>query len=395
MAINIGSNFNYQGPEFLDTRLSRLFQSEADLLEYGDGKDKDLIPEGFEVFVGKEWYTFLPSSSLASKTTGYFHPRIGAISQELETVKEILNNNSETIDVLKDVNEALKGFQTIEAHNKDINAILERLGVLENLHFPISLSITTDPTTSGYREYGSTSFPSTIVPVVKFKDGDITTVSTISLKTPDRTNYTSVTLNDQKKFDVTITPPTGETGSSTTTLTYSVKADYTTDTGSELSESKTFSYSFTYPTYFVKKIDDIDEFLGLVANTTDLELIENGSDVPAKAKENIINIITGGTKNLFGTAAASYAQNKLTQPLEKPASLLYAYPKSFGKLSGVSTVASLPDQTIGSANNDDWNYFEFQIPQVNKKDVTYYVYYRKSSETDFQVGGTEQLRFKK
>ena len=69
MAINIGSNFNYQGANFLDGR-----QGEAktlrDLLEWDV-----LVPEGFEVNVDGSWYTYDPAYN--SPITGRFKKRPG------------------------------------------------------------------------------------------------------------------------------------------------------------------------------------------------------------------------------------------------------------------------------------------------------------------------------
>ena len=69
MAINIGSNFNYQGQTFLDGR-----QGEAktlrDLLEWDI-----LVPEGFEVNVDGDWYTY--DTSYYSPITGKFKKRPG------------------------------------------------------------------------------------------------------------------------------------------------------------------------------------------------------------------------------------------------------------------------------------------------------------------------------
>jgi len=69
MAINIGTNFSYQGKRFLDNR-QEIAENLNDLLEWDI-----LVPEGFEVFVDGNWYVY--DSSFNSSITGHFKRRPG------------------------------------------------------------------------------------------------------------------------------------------------------------------------------------------------------------------------------------------------------------------------------------------------------------------------------
>ena len=69
MGINIGTNFNYQGATFLDSRQG-LPQSLDDLLNWDI-----LVPLGFEVCVNGEWYTY-KGESFWSVETGHWEKRI-------------------------------------------------------------------------------------------------------------------------------------------------------------------------------------------------------------------------------------------------------------------------------------------------------------------------------
>lgn len=79
MAIKIGSNFSFQGKNFLDERQG-LAKKKEDLLNWSVA-----IPAGFEVNCDGEWYVYNPSVE-ASSETGYFHPRNESLSGAIEGV---------------------------------------------------------------------------------------------------------------------------------------------------------------------------------------------------------------------------------------------------------------------------------------------------------------------
>lgn len=68
MSLKIGTNFDYQGRQFLDARQS-IPRTKTDLL-YWD----ILVPEGFEVFVEDSWYSY--DSNHNSPETGHFIKRV-------------------------------------------------------------------------------------------------------------------------------------------------------------------------------------------------------------------------------------------------------------------------------------------------------------------------------
>ena len=114
--IKIGTNFLYDGKNFLDLR-----QGEADSTE--DLKTWNInIPVGFEVCVNGTWYVYNPE--FESETTGHFKKRI-----DVE-----LNNST------------------------DFDNINEQLAELQNTVFPLSLSVS--PGQSTTNEMGSTINPS-------------------------------------------------------------------------------------------------------------------------------------------------------------------------------------------------------------------------------------------
>lgn len=74
MAILIGTNLKYEGPDFLDGRKSVKFQSDLGNL------DIDLFPDGYEIFCNydKSWY-ILNKEGTKDNTTGYFVKRSDAV----------------------------------------------------------------------------------------------------------------------------------------------------------------------------------------------------------------------------------------------------------------------------------------------------------------------------
>ena len=88
MAVKIQSNYTYTGNDFLDSR-----QSEAKTIEdlknwfiKDNPEDIIVIPDGFEVRVGGDWYVYDPKKE-PNDLTGYFFPRLTE-----ERVKNLLPN---------------------------------------------------------------------------------------------------------------------------------------------------------------------------------------------------------------------------------------------------------------------------------------------------------------
>ena len=74
MAILIGTNLKYEGPDFLDGRKSVTYQSDLGNL------DIELFPDGYEIFCNydKSWYVLVKTGTRDS-TTGYFVKRSDAV----------------------------------------------------------------------------------------------------------------------------------------------------------------------------------------------------------------------------------------------------------------------------------------------------------------------------
>ena len=70
MAIRVQSNYFFNGNGFLDSRQGKA-STLQDLIDWDF--EKDVIPEGFEVYVDGNWYTY--DSSHYSEDTGKFKPR--------------------------------------------------------------------------------------------------------------------------------------------------------------------------------------------------------------------------------------------------------------------------------------------------------------------------------
>lgn len=79
MAINIGSNFSFQGQQFLDDRQG-IAKTKRELLNWNL-----TVPEGFEVCCEGVWYTYQPKQD-KDPETGYFHQRDEQLGTILESV---------------------------------------------------------------------------------------------------------------------------------------------------------------------------------------------------------------------------------------------------------------------------------------------------------------------
>lgn len=84
MAINIGTNINYQGHEYLDKRQG-LAKSESDLKNWST-----LVPNGFEVCVNGSWYVYDENNEV-SDTTGYFRKRDAQVELNTANIDEIMH----------------------------------------------------------------------------------------------------------------------------------------------------------------------------------------------------------------------------------------------------------------------------------------------------------------
>lgn len=91
MAINIGTNINYQGHKFLDERQG-LANSESDLKNWSIP-----VPSGFEAFVNGSWYIYDENNEF-SETTGYFKKRR---DEELNAQVEL--NTSDIEELMNEV----------------------------------------------------------------------------------------------------------------------------------------------------------------------------------------------------------------------------------------------------------------------------------------------------
>ena len=91
MAINIGTNINYQGHEYLDKRQG-LANSEEDLKNWSTP-----VPNGFEVYVNGLWYTYDENNEI-SDITGKFKKRE---DEDLKAQVEL--NTTDINDIMHEV----------------------------------------------------------------------------------------------------------------------------------------------------------------------------------------------------------------------------------------------------------------------------------------------------
>lgn len=86
MAVRLQSNYLYNSNDFLDSRQSEALTI-ADLRDWFNKENEEdiiRIPEGFEVRVGGDWYTYEPNKEMDPET-GYFKPRLTE-----ESLKDLL-----------------------------------------------------------------------------------------------------------------------------------------------------------------------------------------------------------------------------------------------------------------------------------------------------------------
>lgn len=123
MALNIGTNLNYQGEKFLDNR-KNLVSRKEDLLNWNI-----LVPEGFEVFVEGKWYMYSKNNS--DPITGKFKERNNDL---IEDISEI---NSK----LEEIITSTKGFvKSVEISDITTDLLVE----------PVEIKLTIDPSISEY-----------------------------------------------------------------------------------------------------------------------------------------------------------------------------------------------------------------------------------------------------
>lgn len=137
MALNIGTNFNYEGEKFLDNR-KNLVSRKEDLLTWDI-----LVPEGFEIFVENKWYIY--SKNYSDPITGKFKERnndlienISEINLKIEEIVNTSKNFIKSIEISDITKELLVDPVNI---NLDIDPeISEYTG--ENINVNISWNIT-------------------------------------------------------------------------------------------------------------------------------------------------------------------------------------------------------------------------------------------------------------
>lgn len=110
MAINVGSNFLYQGKKYLDERIGKA-KTKEDLKTWSIP-----IPDGFEVYVEGSWYCF-ESTNPDDPETGKFRKRSGVLQE--------LGNDPDTAISQKAVTEK---FEMID---KDVAKLMASLFPLE------------------------------------------------------------------------------------------------------------------------------------------------------------------------------------------------------------------------------------------------------------------------
>lgn len=105
--INIGTNFLYRGPLFLDSRHG-IATSKSDLKNWSTP-----IPPGFEVYLNLEndpsWYTYRPDLTTPYSDTGYFEKRLDRsyVDSEIDGVKASIANISQQVDDLRNAIELI------------------------------------------------------------------------------------------------------------------------------------------------------------------------------------------------------------------------------------------------------------------------------------------------
>lgn len=137
MALNIGTNFNYEGEKFLDNR-KNLVSRKEDLLTWDI-----LVPEGFEIFVEDKWYIY--SKNYSDPITGKFKERnndlIENISEINLKIEEIVNTSKNFIKSIE-ISDITKEL-LVDPVNINLNIdpeISEYTG--ENINVNISWNIT-------------------------------------------------------------------------------------------------------------------------------------------------------------------------------------------------------------------------------------------------------------
>jgi hypothetical protein len=145
MSTHIGTNFNYRGKRFLDSR-------QGGTLSKSDLKNWDFeeipVPSGFELCLnGHSWYYYNPDVTI--EETGHWIPRLVDITGiDLEDEDKIdFSNRSFDANALSNIIVNIEN-KIGDIHNEGVDPgqgnilsdVEERLAILEGIHFPLEIS---------------------------------------------------------------------------------------------------------------------------------------------------------------------------------------------------------------------------------------------------------------